>query len=136
MSFKLLILKVAKPVMAVGAVCVSAYGYKQWESAKNALHLTTNEAEMVTLFHKIDADKSGTISREELKTALENAGLHKMPAQIGAMMKSADENDDGQINEEEWLHLCSKILHKDIKKHHVPTHYAGTPKDAFIKPKV
>lgn len=137
MSFKLFLLKAARPVMAVGAIAVTGYGYKQWERAKNALHLSANEAEMVTLFHKIDTDMSGHVSRDKLRTALDQAGLHLYSPQITAMMKSADENHDGTINEEEWLHLCSKILHKDIQKHHVPAYHAAeAPKYPIVKPKV
>lgn len=122
-------LRVGRPVAVVSAVAVSAYGYREWDRAKSALHLSTNDAAMIALFNKVDKDHSGYIERQDLRDALKSAGFQVNTVALEAMMKVADENTDGRISKDEWLHICHSINNDGSLSHplHVPTAKAITP---------
>ncbi len=109
MSFKLFLIKGAKPLLAAVAVAGSAYGYKEWEKAKVAMKISDNEKDMVALFDKIDHDHSGSIDKKELKEALAAAGINVNKIALEAMMHAADEDHDGTISKQEWIHMCQRI---------------------------
>lgn len=111
MSFKLALVKLVKPVTVATVAVVSAYGYREWDKAKNALKLSVNDKDMTVLFDKLDSDHSGYIDKGELREALKQSGVKVNYLSLEAMMKAADENGDGKISREEWLHMCHHIFH-------------------------
>lgn len=129
MSLKLFMLRVVRPVALVTAVTGSAYGYKEWEKAKSALKLSTNDSEMIALFDKVDKNHSGYIEKQDLRDALKSAGYGVNLIALDAMMKVADENHDGRISKDEWLHICHSINNDGSLSHpfHLPTSKAGSP---------
>ncbi len=93
--------------------------------AKIAFHIKNpgNENELNTLFDRIDKDHSGSIDRQELIKALEASGLKLSGYRVDAMMKAADENNDGSISREEFLHVF-KSLHDIPHEGAPPLHEA------------
>ena len=67
------------------------------------------------VFRKIDTDKSGSIDEGELKKFLEDQ-LHIQGSRIKAhqMLEIADENHDGKISEEEFMHMMRKLQKRNI----------------------
>ena len=61
------------------------------------------------VFDGIDLDGGGTIDAEELKAALKNAGREQTDAQIRQMMRICDEDGDGDIGFEEFVHIMKVI---------------------------
>ncbi len=55
-----------------------------------------------TQFEEMDTDKSGTISKKELKKALKKEG-NLTEWEIIEFVDSADKDGDGEISMEEWL---------------------------------
>ncbi|KAI9288547.1 hypothetical protein BC943DRAFT_316831 [Umbelopsis sp. AD052] len=53
-------------------------------------------------FDAFDADKSGTISREELKNVMDSLNEHLTEDEIDEMIREADKDGDGKINLEEF----------------------------------
>mmetsp|Transcript_98800 Transcript_98800/g.308344 ORF Transcript_98800/g.308344 Transcript_98800/m.308344 type:complete len:280 (+) Transcript_98800:64-903(+) len=57
--------------------------------------------ELKALFTRLDADSSGTLSKDELRDGLANIGVS--PEQISEMVKQADLDGDGEINLWEFI---------------------------------
>lgn len=55
------------------------------------------------LFNSIDEDRSGTISAQEMKRALQTMGNKIPDVQLAELMKVADQNGDGMIDWQEFL---------------------------------
>ncbi len=127
MSFKLALVKLVKPVTVATVAVVSAYGYREWDKAKNALKLSVNDKDMTVLFDKLDSDHSGYIDKGELREALKQSGMKVNSLSLEAMMKAADENGDGKISREEWLHMCHHIFHDSSGEVPHPTPAAPAP---------
>jgi hypothetical protein len=89
------------------------------------MKINDNEKEMGKLFDDIDVDHSGSIDKSELKTALAAKGLKVNMVAIEAMMQAADEDHDGKISKEEWIHMC----HRVSAHHSFPTKYLEKPED-------
>ncbi len=79
--------------------------------------------DLANLFDKIDADHSGFIDVNELDHALKATGEKFRSFEIKSMMDAADENHDGKISKEEFLHMWEKALQQD-----------GTHGQPFVKP--
>jgi hypothetical protein len=64
--------KAAKPVAMPAAGFIAYKGYEQWDQAKTALGISPGMTpnEMSVLFDKVDADKPGQVSAQELQEAL------------------------------------------------------------------
>ena len=125
MAFKLLIVKAIKPAFALGALATVYYGTYEWNKAKNALHLDPrmSEEQMIKVFNEIDTSHDGFISEKELHDALEAKGLRIGKFGMDAMMKAADENHDGSISKEEWIHMI-KTMHANPSMHVPEKHLA------------
>jgi len=111
-----LILVKAKPFIAATGVGVTSYGAYQWKEAKKVLNLDENMSceEMMKLFDEIDEDHSGDIDTDELHAALLIRGLDVGKFGLQAMMQTADEDDDGKISREEWVHIIKNQSKKII----------------------
>jgi len=76
----------------------------------NVDHTTTNDAtdhEIARIFRSIDVDNSGAIVKTELSSALTKFGISTH--QIDLILNASDENHDGTINFEEFLHIWKKL---------------------------
>lgn len=105
-----IIVKLAKPVALLAVSTAAWYGQTKWREANRALKIEgKSKAELGKLFDSIDEDGNGTIDESELKHALEKAGVHMSHMDLKSMINSADENHDGKISKEEFLHICVKI---------------------------
>ena len=58
---------------------------------------------MHRVFTRIDTDKSGSINKIELKDALSKSTDNVTKESIEKIIKSVDNNDDGEINYTEFL---------------------------------
>jgi len=73
------------------------------------------QAELLKIFHVIDHDSSGTVSYQELRTGLTAVGMHMSKYEFHALMRLLDPNQDGQIDQAEWLALF-RSSEKDLKE--------------------
>ncbi|KAJ1653094.1 Calmodulin-2 [Dispira simplex] len=67
------------------------------------------EIEVRRAFKAIDADKSGSISRDELRAALKAMGKPYGEDQLDKLIKEVDANGDGQIDLREFCQLYHKL---------------------------
>ena len=58
--------------------------------------------ELLALFHSIDHDKNGNLDKNELKLALQGAGLVIPQWKIDQFFDEVDVNHDGIISFDEW----------------------------------
>lgn len=65
--------------------------------------LNAKEERMWTAFCKMDLDGNGTVTVDELRTVLQQAGL--VHDDVEAMLREADEDKNGTIDYDEFLHL-------------------------------
>lgn len=108
MSFRLLLAKGSKPLMALTGLGVSLYGTYEWNKTKAALGVDKgmSQKDMEAMFHKIDKDGSGFIDEKELLAYLKEEKIQGVgPYEVHAMMLAADETKDGKINFAEWKDL-------------------------------
>lgn len=61
-------------------------------------------------FEAVDTSKDGKISRDELKDVLKRMNCQVSDADVDAMIKVADKNDDNQISFQEF----SELFFKDV----------------------
>lgn len=67
-------------------------------------HLKKEEIEgLRQMFLDMDADSSGTITLEELKTGLDRHGAHMAKSEVEALMATVDVQGDGTLDYEEFL---------------------------------
>ena len=100
-----------------GGAAVVWYGNRQVDLAAQALKIDPESKEqMLKVFDNIDVDKSGQLSKEELKLALDKAGMHPTQFQLDAFFKVADEDNSGEISREEWMDALTH--HHDNKSKH------------------
>lgn len=67
--------------------------------------LVDREADMRQAFRSFDANDDGSISREELRQAMERLGEKLSEAELDAMISAADLNKDGKVNYEEFMRM-------------------------------
>ena len=91
-----------KAVLVAGGAAVAAYSTYEWRQAKEKLAGggALTEETLDRIFADIDKDKSGSIDANELKTALEKAGMST--GALGMMINAADINKDGKLSKEEF----------------------------------
>lgn len=63
------------------------------------------EKELLSLFHTIDHNRDGKISRDELRIALRRAGLAVPNSSLDNFFSEVDTNNDGTISFEEWRYV-------------------------------
>jgi Ca2+-binding EF-hand superfamily protein len=63
-----------------------------------------------------DKDGSGTISPEEIKEVLGHAGSGLTNKVIDEIIKEVDENGDGEIQFEEFVHMMRKLAVTETDK--------------------
>lgn len=66
------------------------------------------EAEVLQAFRVFDIDGDGLIDARELKQTMSNLGEVLTDADVGAMIKAADRNDDGKIDFEGCRCCCCR----------------------------
>lgn len=106
MSLKLLGKKIFLPLIFVGvgggAVAMTD---KSFDELVGKIGFdVNNKVQVKKIFDQIDTDKSGRISREELKKGFAAAGLKLQEKVLDDIMSVADANHDGGISLEEWEH--------------------------------
>ena len=100
-------------------------GNWRWKKAQKTLNSLRNlqsgdtEGEdsyttLFELFDKIDEDKSGGISPDELLEALLHANVKVSAKEVRVLMKAADANGDGVIDRDEWASLVERIDGKSV----------------------
>ena len=57
-----------------------------------------NEEELKAAFDAFDADRSGFITKDELRKAMQNCGASVGDKELDEMIASADANSDGKVN--------------------------------------
>lgn len=104
-------LRAWKPVIVLGTLIYSSYGYYQWSQVRKAFHIDNDfsNERLNKLFDDIDKDKSGSITRDELLKALERIGIKMASVKVDAMIKVGDKNHDGNINRNEFLHIFKSV---------------------------
>ncbi|XVF60066.1 hypothetical protein PTKIN_Ptkin08bG0013200 [Pterospermum kingtungense] len=87
------------------------HGLIRHSTPKAAPPLFTKLAELIiSLFRRLDSNKDGRLSRQELKNAFNSLGS-KLPTYRALMgLYKADENRDGYITEEEMDKLVQYAL--------------------------
>jgi len=65
-------------------------------------------ASLQKTFEEFDADKSGEVSTDEIKTMMTSLGLLIEPDKIAKMMEEADEDKSGEIDFEEFYKVMKK----------------------------
>ncbi|KAJ6806266.1 calmodulin-like protein 1 [Iris pallida] len=72
--------------------------------------------EMKMVFRKIDRNKDGKISSDELRALLESLGKKDVAAEAAAMVRAADLNRDGYIDFQEFMDVHKKgVTTADIR---------------------
>jgi glutamyl-tRNA reductase len=101
--------KLWKPAAFVGATVYGTYGLYEWNKAKSELNLNgMGKKELENVFDSIDVNKKGFINVDELTEVLNKSNKIKKfsNADIKAMLAAADENHDGNLSKEEFVHIC------------------------------
>jgi len=138
MSIKFLLGKLWIPVvLGAGLVIQSDRGF---DAVKETFGIdTNNHKQMKEVFNKLDKDKSGSISKEELRTGIKEAGLNIDETVLEAMMSVADEDKSGDISLEEFERGL-KHQHKGAKFNpdvgHAVAAGASRARDAHVIDKV
>jgi hypothetical protein len=90
----------------------AASGTWQWSAALSSLNVTgrnaAHEESLMEVFDRIDDDGNGFIEEDELYIALKAAGMHITRKGLKAMIKVADDNNDGVISREEFCKLVRR----------------------------
>lgn len=86
--------EVMKAVDADGDGCITYSEFRAFVQA--------TEKELLVLFHTIDNNRDGKISRDELRAALRRAGLAVPQSSLSHFFDQVDTNNDGTISFEEW----------------------------------
>ena len=70
--------------------------------------------QFMAIFHDADVDGNKCLGIEELKYHLVHHTHHieLSDFQLKALFRAADDNGDGQVTQEEWKELGSKLLEK------------------------
>jgi calmodulin len=77
-------------------------------------HLSDEErAEFKEIFDLVDEDRSGQISKNELKKLMETLRLHPTEEEHTAMMKEVDADGSGDIDFEEFVTVMSRRVQAD-----------------------
>ncbi|KAG0245795.1 hypothetical protein BGX31_006086 [Mortierella sp. GBA43] len=67
-----------------------------------------SQADLRASFHNFDLDKDGKITKEELTETLANQGERPTSKEVNDMIKAADTDGDGKIDEEEFVNVNSR----------------------------
>ena len=62
------------------------------------------------VFNEFDVDKNGHITREELLVVMQQLGQNPTDEELEEMIREVDDDFDGQINREEFMHLMARKL--------------------------
>lgn len=97
-----------------------------------------SDAEISQIFDKIDVDHDLKIDEVELKEFLAHEGFDLTHEALRNMIVAADENNDGKISRNEFLHMCKKLIHQSggqlarrCDKQHTPK-VNGAPVVGFL----
>jgi Ca2+-binding EF-hand superfamily protein len=66
---------------------------------------------LLVLFQSYDADESGKLSTEELRRALSSFGFVPYRSMVDEAMEAVDDNGDGELDFEEFLHFLTVYRH-------------------------
>ena len=80
-------------------------GYTEFISASIEQNIYMREERLLEAFKMLDKDKSGKISKEEIKNALKLDNIDNQ--QLSLYIQKFDLNGDGQIDYYEFLHMMS-----------------------------
>eukprot|EP00941_MAST-03F_sp_MAST-3F-sp1_P004332 g4332.t1 len=77
--------------------------------AKSNKELEANEDEVRKVFNSFDADNSGSIDAEELRSVLEGLGQEPSEEELLLLIEEADEDGSGEIEFEEFIPLVKSL---------------------------
>ena len=98
-----------KLTVLLGMSSFGAYKVKEWADARAVLGVEgMTKLQLTALFKEIDRDGSGSVSADELQTALKGKGLDISAAQVGGLMSSADANNDGKLSMAEFMQAVGR----------------------------
>ena len=94
---------------------------RNWTDVSRALKIKPmmTETEIEQLFHRLDADHSGSLDASELKMALEEKGMLLSDEQIRSIISIVDEDHNGDLSLHEFVQLwkiVASINHKIEKE--------------------
>ena len=106
------------------------------EAVENALVHGMNKEELTacleSIFREVDADGSGTLSREEFSNALSGMELGLTRREINSLMFQIDQNDDGCISYQEFMPLAFDLLRKLTEMRIFETQYQDDDMATFL----
>ncbi|XP_006823620.1 neo-calmodulin-like [Saccoglossus kowalevskii] len=79
---------------------------KATEEAKKEGELSQDE--MLEAFKALDADGNGSLTKDEVKKALQDASSYYSDEQVDSMIKEADEDKDGKVDYKEFVKVLKK----------------------------
>ncbi|KAF3672037.1 hypothetical protein CQW23_29971 [Capsicum baccatum] len=75
-----------------------------WLNARGVNHPLSDQ-QVKGMLKKYDKNRDGKLSKQELRFAFKEMGLHFCRRKAGKALRIADNNGDGYINEEEMTEL-------------------------------
>ena len=76
------------------------------------------------MFENFDADHDGTISAKELGTVMRQLGHNPSDAELKAMVREVDQDNDGEINFEEFLGMMARQMNTDSDRDEIREAFA------------
>ncbi|EDQ92341.1 uncharacterized protein MONBRDRAFT_21933 [Monosiga brevicollis MX1] len=77
------------------------------ESLARFIPTTTSDENLRIAFKAFDTDRSGSVSRQELKSMLEKLDHRPTNAEVEEILNAVDANGDGEIDYDEFVKLMS-----------------------------
>ena len=89
---------------------------EEMEAMEDSAQAGTDEiiAQYKEAFKRIDTDGSGCLSPDELRELVHELGDNVSPTELEAMIAEADKDGDGEIDEEEFIHMMQARLRVDM----------------------
>lgn len=72
--------------------------------------------EMRTVFEKLDVNKDGVICSDELSGFMEKLGFKMSPEEVQSLVKTVDQNSDGEVDFDEFYALYSSLTGAESKQ--------------------